>query len=463
MPVDPSPARGWAARSFERMPVSGEGADRDQASKQAPRHQQNQDQFPTAERKEGTGCRTGVTEQGERLRARRSGPVGQLLVAIADPANLATAWVKVRANAGAAGIDNQSIAAFDADAEHQLTSLRRRLLSAERYVPPPVRRVEIPKPDGRIRPLGIPTVADRVVQEATRQVIDPVFEAEFLPCSFGYRPGRSSQKAVWWVREAIRRGDNWVAEFDIVGFFDQLGHTRLLREVAKKVDDREVIGLVRRWLRAGVIGAEGFVPSVSGTPQGGVISPLLANIYLHRLDVEVRKAGFRLIRYADDFVILADRRWKVQAADGLVRSILSDIGLEVSEAKSRIGHVNRGFEFLGFTFSGRFLRPRPRALATFKDRVRASTRRKAPISLGLMIEQLNPTLRGWGNYYAMGDVVQLFVDLDKWIRMRLRSKARKRFKSNGGLDHVRWPNRSFDELGLVRLERLARAGRYSPA
>jgi group II intron reverse transcriptase/maturase len=385
-----------------------------------------------------------------------------MLEAIADPANLATAWAKVRANAGAAGIDGQSVAAFDADAEHQLASLRHRLLSAERYVPPPVLRVEIPKPDGRLRPLGIPTVADRVVQQATRQVIEPVFEAEFLPCSFGYRPGRRAQKAVWWVREAIRCGDRWVAEFDIEGFFDHLSHTRLLRHVAKKIDDPEVIGLVRRWLRAGVLSADGVISTDSGTPQGGVISPLLANIYLHRLDVEVRAAGFRLIRYADDFVILADRRWKAEAADRLVRSILGDIGLSVSEAKSGIVRVQDGFEFLGFTFQWRHLRPRPRALASFKDRVRSRTRRKAPVSMSQMIEQLNPLLRGWGNYYAMGDVAHLFRELDKWIRMRLRSKARKRFKSRGPVDTRKWPNRAFDDLGLVRLADLERARRFSP-
>jgi RNA-directed DNA polymerase len=389
--------------------------------------------------------------------------MGQLLEAIADPANLEAAWDKVRANAGAAGVDGQSIAAFTADEEHQLASLRRRLLSAERYVPPPVRRVEIPKPDGRTRPLGIPTVADRVVQQATTQVIGPFFEERFLPCSFGYRPGRGAQQAVWWVREAIRRGDRWVAEFDISGFFDNLNHKRLLREVAKVIDDAEVIGLIRRWLRAGVLTEAGLQAREAGTPQGGVISPLLANIYLHHLDVEVRAAGHRLIRYADDFVILADRRWKVRAADRLVRAILADIGLEAAEAKSGIRHLREGFEFLGFTFQGRFLRPRPRALATFKDRVRSRTRRNAPVSLRVMVDGLNPTLRGWGNYFAMGDVVDLFTDLDKWIRMRLRSKARKRFKSNGGVDNHRWPNRLFDDLGLVRLEHLARRRRLSPA
>lgn len=381
--------------------------------------------------------------------------MGELLEAIADPANLFEAWMKVRANAGAAGVDGQSIAAFAADAEHQLGGLRCRLLSAERYVPPPVRRVEIPKPDGRTRPLGIPTVGDRVVQQAVVQVIGPGFEERFSPSSFGYRPGRSAQDAVMWVREAIRRGDRWVAEFDIVGFFDNLRHARLLREVAKVVDDPEVIGLIRRWLKAGVLTERGVEPRTSGTPQGGVISPLLANIYLHRLDVEVRAAGFRLIRYADDFVILADRRWKAQAADRFVRSILADIGLEVAEAKSGVVAVRDGFEFLGFSFKGRFLRPRSRALTRFKDEVRARTRRLAPVSLPVMIADLNPVIRGWGNYFVIGDVTSLFEDLDKWIRMRLRSKVIRRHAT--ALSNAKMPNRVLRSMGLVSLDGLRRA------
>lgn len=393
--------------------------------------------------------------RGETGRKWRFAFMGELLEVIADPANLFEAWMKVRANAGAAGVDGQSITAFAADAEHQLGGLRRRLLSAERYVPPPVRRVEIPKPDGRTRPLGIPTVADRVVQQAVVQVIGPGFEERFSPSSFGYRPGRSAQDAVRWVREAIRRGDRWVAEFDIVGFFDNLRHARLLREVAKVVDDPEVIGLIRRWLKAGVLTESGLQAREAGTPQGGVISPLLANIYLHRLDVEVRAAGFRLIRYADDFVILADRRWKAQAADRLVRHILADIGLQVAEAKSGVVAVRDGFEFLGFQFKGRFLRPRPSALTRFKDEVRARTRRLAPVSLPVMIADLNPVLRGWGNYFVIGDVTSLFEDLDKWIRMRLRSKVIRRHATT--LSNAKMPNRVLASMGLVSLDGLRRA------
>jgi RNA-directed DNA polymerase len=381
--------------------------------------------------------------------------VGQLLEAIADPANLVAAWAKVRANAGAAGIDGQSIAAFAADADCQLAALRRRLLSAERYIPPPVRRVEIPKPDGRVRPLGVPTVADRVVQAATRAVVGPMFERRFLPCSFGFRPGRNAAQAVGWVRTAIRRGDRWVAEFDIVGFFDNLSHQRLLREVAKVIDDPEVIGLIRRWLQAGVLTRGGRVRhSDMGTPQGGVISPLLANIYLHRLDVEVRAAGFRLIRYADDFVILADRRWKALAADRLVRELLTDMGLEVAEAKSGVVKVADGFEFLGFAFKGKNMTPSPKALARFKDRVRATTRRNAPVSLATMISDLNPVLRGWGHYFKPGDVIVLFTRLDKWIRMRLRSKVIRRHAHGRGQRHM--PNRTIAHLGLVSLADIRR-------
>lgn len=460
MPVD-LPLGREAARVPERGPVSGEGVDRDQASKRARRERRERDQLLTAEREDGAG-RPGVhTGRGEGLREHGGArPMGELLEAVADPANLAAAWAKVRANAGAAGVDGQTIAAFDADAQHQLVSLRRRLLSAERYVPPPVRRVDIPKPDGRVRPLGIPTVADRVVQQAVVQVIGPGFEERFSPSSFGYRPGRSAQDAAQWVRKAIRSGDRWVAEFDIVGFFDNLSHPRLLREVSKVVDDVEVIGLVRRWLTAGVLTEAGLQARTTGTPQGGVISPLLANIYLHRLDVEVRAAGFRLIRYADDFVILCDKRWKAETADRLVRSILSDIGLEVAEAKSGVVAVRDGFEFLGFTFSGRFLRPRQRALDAFKDRVRSLTRRNAPVSLAQMIVDLNPLLRGWGNYYVIGDVMTLFDALDKWIRMRLRSKVIRRHATP--LSNAKMPHRVFVSLGLVSLGDLRRS-HLSPA
>lgn len=445
--------------STQTVVVSGEGTRPDVSREASWLVEVHEDQRGTAERVDRAGGLTsgGVTRGTAESKRRLA--VGQLLEAIADPDNLARAWMKVRANAGAAGIDGESIGLFATDLEMHLGALRRRLLSAQRYVPPAVRRVEIPKPDGRMRPLGIPTVGDRVVQQATVQVIGPMFEPRFLACSFGYRPGKSAHQAVGWVREAIRRGDRWVAEFDIAGFFDALNHKRLLREVASVIDDPEVLGLIRRWCRAGVLIAGQVMPRHSGVPQGGVISPLLANIYLHRLDVEVRSAGFRLIRYADDFVILADRRWKAQAADRLVRTIVDELGLQVAEAKSGVVKVTDGFEFLGFSFKGKFLRPRPGALASFKDRVRTRTRRNAPVSLAQMIEDLNPLLRGWGHYFAIGDVARLFDDYDKWIRMRLRSKAIKRKSTGRG--QAKTPIVAFHRMGLVNLADLRRA-RLSP-
>jgi hypothetical protein len=194
---------------------------------------------------------------------------------------------------------------------------------------------------------------------------------------------------------------------------------------------------------------------MTGTPQGGVISPLLANIYLHRLDREVRAAGFRLIRYAGDFVILADRRWKAEAADRLVRRVLADIGLEVAEAKSCVVKVTDGFEFLGFSFKQKFLRPRAVALARFKDRVRVLTRRKAPRSLDQMIADLNPLVRGWGRYFAIGDVTELFRRLDAWIRMRLRSKVIGRKSTGRGQANL--PVAAFARLGLVSPSEIRRA------
>ncbi len=377
--------------------------------------------------------------------------MGTLLDQIAAPRNLGVAFAKVRANQGAAGVDRRSIAAFEKDLERELASLRRRLLSQERYQPPPVRRVDIAKPDGGSRPLGIPTVADRVVQQATLQVVGPLFERVFADCSYGFRPGRGPKAALAQVRRQIAQGDRWVAEFDIEGFFDNLSHQRLLRCFAKVVADPEVVGLVRRWLKAGVVTEDGIRRAVAtGTPQGGVISPLLANVYLHRLDVEATTAGLRFVRYADDFIVTANRRWKARRADQMIRELLADIGLSLNEDKSGVRNLQRDeVEFLGFRFYRRFLRPRSRALASFKGRIRYLTRRQRGMSLQAVIDSLNPVIRGWGNYFADGHVAHLFRELDKWVRMRLRSYKRKAIAKPG----LNWqmPTKALTDLGLVSL------------
>lgn len=385
--------------------------------------------------------------------------MGELFEKIAAPANLRQAFHKVKANRGAAGVDRVSLERFERHLDRELAALRRQLWSAERYQPPPVKRVEIPKPGGGTRPLGIPTVGDRVVQQAALQVVSPLFELLFEDCSFGFRPGRGPREAIARIRHYLSEGDRWVAEFDIEGFFDNLSHSRLVREFAKVVTDPEVVGLVRRWLKAGVVGADGVRELVStGTPQGGVISPLLANVYLHRLDREATRQGFRLVRYADDLVVLANRRWKAQHADQLVRALLADIGLGVNEAKSGVRHAGReGFEFLGFSFyGGRFLRPRPRAIVSFKNQVRHLTRRKRGVSLQAVIDDLNPVVRGWGGYFVQGHVAQLFEDLDKWVRMRLRSYVTKRRATSPAIN-ARLPSALLAKMGLASLVALRRA------
>lgn len=378
--------------------------------------------------------------------------MGKLLEQIAEPRNLKVAFFKVRANKGAAGIDRRSVAAFEQNLEQELASLRRRLVSQERYQPPPVRRVEIAKPEGGSRSLGIPTVADRVVQQATLQVVGSSFERVFADCSYGFRPGRGAKAALTQVRGHLDQGDRWVAEFDIEGFFDNLSHARLLRCFAKVVDDPEVVGLVRRWLKAGVVTEDGIRRTVAtGTPQGGVISPLLANVYLHRLDAEATKAGLRFVRYADDFIVTANRRWKVRRADQMIRELLADIGLSLNEDKSGVRNLQRDeIEFLGFCFyAGRFLRPRSRAVASFKAQIRYLTRRQRGMSLQAVIDSINPVIRGWGNYFVDGHVANLFRALDKWIRMRLRSYKRKRVAKPG----LNWqfPTATLEGMGLVSL------------
>jgi RNA-directed DNA polymerase len=389
--------------------------------------------------------------------------VGKLLEQIAEPNNLRRAFFKVRANKGAAGVDRVSIAAFEEHLDREIAALSRRLLSQERYQPPPVRRVDIDKPDGGSRPLGIPTVSDRVVQQATLQVIGPIFERVFHDCSYGFRPGRGAKAALAQVRKQIAEGDRWVAEFDIEGFFDNLSHQRLLRWFAKFVDDPEVVGLVRRWLKAGVVSDDGIRRSVgTGTPQGGVISPLLANVYLHRLDQEATKAGLRFVRYCDDFVVTANRRWKARRADQMIRELVADIALSLNDDKSGVRNLYRDeVEFLGFCFyAGRFLRPRRRAVASFKNQVRYLTRRTRGVSLQAVVNSLNPVIRGWGNYFSDGHVAELFERLDQWIRMRLRSFKRKRVAKPG----LNWqmPTQVLKDMGLVSLVSL-RKRQLSPA
>lgn len=364
--------------------------------------------------------------------------------------NLRWAWHQVAANRGAAGVDGQSVKAFGAQADVHLAALQRRL-AQQRFQPLPVRRHWISKSGkkGR-RPLGIPAVRDRVVQAAVVNVLEPIFEAEFLDCSFGYRPGRSQHQALDRVSQALAQGATWVVDADIRGCFDQIPQDPLLDAVAQRVADGTLLALLRAFLQAGVLEGQDFQPTETGTPQGAVLSPLLCNIYLHRLDQALTAQGFTLVRYADDFVVLCHSQAEAEAALAALRAVLAELGLTLSEEKTRIVQVEEAsFTFLGYTFYRRWRFPSDRAMQRLRAKLRPVTRRRQPRPLREIVAAVNPILRGWGNYYGHGHCRKRFAQLDAWVRMRLRSFLRKR--KAGGWSHVRWPNAFFPALGLVSL------------
>lgn len=371
----------------------------------------------------------------------------ELIERVANEDNLERAFARVKANRGAPGVDGKGIFSFEKDLERNLAELSR-LLVQGRYEPPPVKRVYIPKASGAKRPLGIPTVADRVAQQAVLQVIGPLFEETFSDCSYGFRPGRSPIQAVEKVQEHLSR-NHWVVDADITDFFGTVDHSILLYDVSKVVKDRKLFLLIKRWLKAGVLEDGNIRTVITGTPQGGVISPLLANIYLTRLDKVMEDNGLKMVRYADDFVIFCHRRWQAQLILELVEKVMKKLRLTLHPEKTRVVNGYRdGFTFLGYRFQGEHKTPRDEAVKSFKDKVRHETRRQQPKTLEMVLEGLNPKVRGWGNYYRYGDTEWLFQDLDAWVRMRLRCFLEKR---KTRYQNLRLPNRIFVKAGLVSL------------
>jgi RNA-directed DNA polymerase len=379
-----------------------------------------------------------------------------LIDKVTAPATLQVAWEKVRANRGAAGVDGQSVERFERQAELYLHELADGLRDGS-YRPQPVRRVEIPKGDGRTRPLGIPAVKDRVVQTALKLVIEPIFEVRFCPTSYGFRPGRGCKDGLREVDQLIEQGYTFVVDADLENYFDTIPKEQLMQRVEERISDGRVLALVRAFLDQDVLrGVERWTPN-AGTPQGAVISPLLANIYLHPLDELMASRGYRMVRYADDFVVMCKSREEAEAALELIQQWVAENGLRLSPAKTHLGDCRQpgeGFEFLGYRFEAGRRRVRKKSLDRFKDKIRAKTGRTRGDSLQRIVMDLNRTLRGWFEYFKHADMFT-FTGLDRFIRRRLRTLLRKQIKRPGIghtlADHRRWPNAFFAQAGLLDL------------
>jgi group II intron reverse transcriptase/maturase len=364
------------------------------------------------------------------------------------------AWRNVRRNRGAAGIDKVSVRMFEQNLEANLDRLMRELKQGT-YKPLPARRVYIPKDakGTKFRPLGIPAVRDRVAQEVLRRLLNPIFEAKFHDHSYGFRPGRSCHDAVEQVLRLERQGYRHVLDADISGFFDNLSHSAIMRELSHVVADGNILRLVERFLKAGVMEGGKFRPTRVGTPQGGVVSPLLANIALNVLDWRLHESGYRFVRYADDFVVLCRSEDEAKEALALVEQLLADrLGLSLSPEKTKVARFHEGFCFLGFDIKSRFVRMRAKSVENFKTKVRRITRRSLNLDAE-MIEQLNRVIRGTANYFATpwSACGNAYRSLDRWIRMRLRCM---KFKRKSQVDNVRLRLKHFRRLGLLSLSDL---------
>lgn len=370
-------------------------------------------------------------------------------------ANLRKAFERGKANGGAAGVDHVTVKEFERHLEANLDKLSQALKDGS-YRPQAIRRVWIPKPGSQEkRPLGIPTVRDRVVQAALRAVLEPIFERDFAAHSYGFRPNRGCKDALHRVDALLKAGYNWVVDADLKSYFDTIPHSALIDRVREKVTDGRIIRLLEAFLTQKVMEtAEGWVPE-EGTPQGAVVSPLLSNLYLDPLDQHMARQGLEMVRYADDFIILCRSEAEAREALEQVRQWTASAGLKLHPVKTRIVDATKegGFDFLGYHFERGYRWPREKSLRKFKDMIRLKTRRLNGHSLAAIIQNVNRTLRGWYEYFQDSHPTT-FRPLDQWIRMRLRSILRQRRGRDGrgrGRDHQRWPNAFFAQRGLFSL------------
>lgn len=337
--------------------------------------------------------------------------------------NLEQAFLAVKKNRGAPGVDKVTIKDFELELEHNLRVLQQSLRD-KTYKARPVRRVYIPKSDGTKRPLGIPTVQDRIVQAAVKRKLEPIFETKFLPCSFGFRPERSAHMAIEKIRKDLLNGYTYVIDADIKTYFDTIPHEKLIELVKEEVVDGGVIALINQFLKSGILEDEVYHQSDNGSPQGGVISPLLANIYLHPLDEMMTERNHRITRYADDFVICCKSRKGAERVLKSVKKLIEEkLGLVIHPTKTKIvDSLTEEFTFLSYTFKrGYYHIPSEEAVKRFKRKVKDVTKRNLTVNLAEFIKhRLNPVLRGWGRYFGIGFSSTLFTALDSWIRRRLR-------------------------------------------
>jgi group II intron reverse transcriptase/maturase len=393
-----------------------------------------------------------VVAKRERLTMSKKVKVHSLTGRI-TPQLMRQAFRAVKRNRGAAGVDKVSITMFAANLEENLAALMRDLKTGV-FRPLPLRRVHIPKGPGsnKLRPLGIPVVRDRVAQEVMRRLLAPIFEPRFHDASFGFIPGRNCHQAIERVLELHRQGYKVVLDADIAGFFDNIPHRVIMEAVAAEVADGNILDLVEGFLTAGVMEDGVFKPTTIGTPQGGVISPLLANIVLNHLDWQLHQAGYHFARYADDFVVVCQTQQQAHEARALVERVLTDdLGLQLSSEKTKVTTFGKGYEFLGFFLSSRSRRMREKSVQKFKAKVRELTVRKCNLDAEV-VEKLNRVIRGTANYFAteFSTCRWMFQKLDSWLRMRLRCMKLKRKNYN---DNRKLRGGFFRrKLGLLTLE-----------
>ena len=381
----------------------------------------------------------------------------RLIDKVWSPKNLKSSLEKVVAKGGSAGVDNQSVRDIEEHKDQTIAKLEQELREAQ-YRPKPVKRVWIPKPGSKEkRPLGVPALRDRVLQGALLHVIEPIFEGDFAPQSYGFRPGKGCKDALRRVEELLKAGHNWVVDADLKSYFDTIPQERLMERIRGKIADGRVLKLLEAMLQAGVMdSAKGWQPTEEGTPQGAIISPLLSNIYLDGLDWHMARKGFEMVRYADDFIVLCRSQEEAQEALELIKSWVEENGLRLHPTKTRLVDASRagGFDFLGYHFERGMRWPRKKSMDKLKETIRSKTRRTEGRSMRTICEDLNRSLRGWYEYFKHSKR-NVFDSVDGYVRGRLRSILRKRRGRKGrgrGNDHQRWPNSYFTAVGLFSLK-----------